>query len=537
MKKQVIFFFLLVNSAVLGQMITAPTSLTFEANATNVDPGDFVVNWANNTDNLLVSLSLDYVNTTNGATLSFPTTTGLTRNYGYTTWTNVTSIVFFGTKNNINAGLAAMTLSIGSTKTAVKINIEISQYDASYVYNPVNKHFYKFVSGGVSYTAAKSGASGQASFKGKTPYLATITSQSENDFINNNLNYNNIWVAMSDAETEGKWVFDAGPEATINFWNTSVAGITNTTYTSYAASGTTVTNQYSNWCSNEPNNSDGGRNGEDYVVAKSGGKTCWNDLAGGNTGVDGYLVEISADFPAGSDYTGVYSSYIVHNNDMAFTLSSGNTLSTAIVSNKSNSFGGLQINNGHTYTVNSATTLNTNKLILSGTGKIVFVDATSKWTPGTSSTTNTFTHSPSTNSNPTYWSASSVWPPSNPDGFNGGVNTPHYSPWLNSYQAWSAGVADYNQWIVLNYNIPTYITGIQTQGRQNMAQWVTTAKIEVSIDGVTWKTVKENATMNSDQTTIINVLFPNVEYAQYVRVTPTGFLGHPSMRMGLLIKQ
>ena len=105
MKKLVIFFFLLASGSVLGQMITAPTSLSFEANATNVDPGDFVVNWANNTDNLLVSLSLDYVNTTNGATLSFPTTTDLTRNYGYTTWTNVTSIVFFGTKNNINAGL------------------------------------------------------------------------------------------------------------------------------------------------------------------------------------------------------------------------------------------------------------------------------------------------------------------------------------------------------------------------------------------------------------------------------------------------
>mgnify|MGYP006178246365 CR=1 FL=1 len=87
-----------------------------------------------------------------------------------------------------------MTLSIGSTKTAVKINIEISQYDASYVYNPVNKHFYKFVSGGVSYTAAKSGASGQASFKGKTPYLATITSQSENDFINNNYFYLSVCV-------------------------------------------------------------------------------------------------------------------------------------------------------------------------------------------------------------------------------------------------------------------------------------------------------------------------------------------------------
>jgi hypothetical protein len=90
---------------------------------------------------------------------------------------------------------------------------------------------------------------------------------------------------------------------------------------------------------------------------------------------------------------------------------------------------------------------------------------------------------------------------------------------------------------VLNYNVPAFITGIKTQGRQSFSQWVTTAKIEVSIDGVTWRTVKDNATMNSDSNTIINVLFSNVEYVQYVRVTPTGFYGHPSMRMGLLIKQ
>jgi hypothetical protein len=524
---------MLLSELSFGQIITAPSPMTIEANATNVDAGDFVVNWANNTDNLLVSLSLDYQS---GATLSFPTTTGLTRNYGYSTWTNVSSIVFYGTRDYVNSGLAAMTITMGSTKTAVRINLEVSQYDASYVYNPVNKHFYKFVSGAITYTNAKSGASSQASFKGKTPYLATITSQSENDFINNNLSYTNIWVAMSDAATEGRWVFDAGPEATTNFWNTSVAGITNTTYTSYAASGTTVTNQYSNWCANEPNNSDGSRNGEDCVVAKSGGATCWNDLADGNTGsVSGYLVEISADFPSGSDYTGVYSSYIVHNNDMAFTLSSGNTLSTAIVSNKSNAFGGLQINNGHTYTVNSGTTLNTNKVVFNGTGKMVLTDATSKWTPGTASTTNTIVHSPSTNSNPTFWSASSVWAGDVFGAYNGTYG--HYTPWLNSVQAWSAGIADYNQWIVLNYNIPAYITGIQTQGRQNMGQWVTNAKIETSLDNITWKTINTNATMNNDQTTIVNVLFPNVEYAQYVRVTPTGFYVHPSMRMGLLIKQ
>ena len=70
-----------------------------------------------------------------------------------------------------------------------------------------------------------------------------------------------------------------------------------------------------------------------------------------------------------------------------------------------------------------------------------------------------------------------------------------------------------------------------------MAQWVTTAKIETSLDKITWKTIYTNATLNNDQNTIVNVLFPNVEYAQYVRVSPTGFYGHPTMRMGLLIKQ
>ena len=375
-----LFFLGSVFSSSFAQGITAPASLTIEANASGVDAGDFVVSWANNTDNLLVSVSLDYQS---GATLTFPSNSGLTLNTGYSSWNAVTSIVFYGTRDNINSALVAMTVSMGSIKTAIRINIEVSQYDASYVYNPVNKHFYKFISGAVTYTSAKSGASAQASFKGKTPYLATITSQSENDFINNNLSYTNIWVAMSDAATEGRWVFDAGPEATTNFWNTSVSGITNTTYTSYASTGITVTNQYSNWCSNEPNNADGSRNGEDCVVAKSGGATCWNDLADGNTGsVSGYLVEISADFPAGSDYTGVYNSYVVHNNDATYSLNSGNSNVKSTWSNTNSMYNGIKVNNGHTVTLPSNTSLYSGTINLNGTtGKVLFTDNTSKWYP------------------------------------------------------------------------------------------------------------------------------------------------------------
>ncbi len=536
MKHFFILLFLLLSISSFSQMITAPAPLTIEANTSGADAGNFVINWPNITDQILVSVSLDYHS---GVTLSFPTTTSLTKNYGYNSWTGVTSIVFFGTRDNINNALAAMTISMGSIKTAVRINIEISLYDANYVYNPVNKHFYKFISGAITYTNAKSGASGQANFKGKTPYLANITSASENDFINNNINYNNIWVAMSDAVTEGRWVYDAGPEANTNFWNTSVSGITNSTYASYASSGNTVSGQYSNWCLNEPNNADGSRNGEDAVVAKSGGATCWNDLADGNSAsVSGYLVEISPDFPAGSDYTGVYSAYVVHNNEQAFTLTSSNSLNSGTISNVGNVFGGLQINDNHIYTVNSSTTFNTNKITFNGTGKLILSSATSKWTPGTSSATSTITHSPSTNGTPIYWYVSSVWDSVGTGTFgywNGTYG--HFTPWINSVAGWSAGVADYKQWITLNYGIPAYITGIQTQGRQTAAQWVTTADIEVSLDNVTWKSIKTGATMNNNQTTIVNVIFPNVEYAQYVRIKPTGFYGHPTMSLGLLIKQ
>jgi len=529
--------------SVWGQMITAPAPLTIEANASNVDAGDFVVNWANNTDQLLVSLSLDYHN---GATLSFPTTTGLTKNYGYNSWTGVSSIVFYGTRDNINAGLAAMTISMGSVKTAVKINIEVSNYDASYIYNPTNKHYYKFISGAVTYTSAKSGATGQAAFKGKSAYLATITSQAENDFINNNISQNNIWVAISDAVTEGQWILDAGPEANTNIWNTNVAGITNTTYTSYAATGNTVSGQYTNWCTNEPNNSDGSRNGEDCAVAKSGGATCWNDLADGNSsGISGYLIEFSEDFPAGSSYTGVYATYAVHNNDIAFTLATANntTLNSSTVSNYPNLFGGLQINTGNTVTLNSSTTLNTNKIIFNGTGKLVLTDNTSKWTPGTSNNlTNTLIHSPSINGTPTYWSTSS--------NFSGDVfytNAPyptvttgyHFTPWLNSPQGWSAGSNDGNQNITLSYDVPTYITGIVTQGRTiNGTQYVSNVNVDVSTDGTTWRRVLTGVNLNTNTTESVTTYFPNVEYAKFVKLMPTsaGWVNHITMKMGLLIK-
>jgi hypothetical protein len=510
-----LFFLESVISSSFAQGITAPAPLTIEANASGVDAGDFVVSWANNTDNLLVSVSLDYQS---GATLTFPSNSGLTLNTGYSSWNAVTSIVFYGTRDNINSALVAMTVSMGSIKTAIRINIEVSQYDPNYVYNPTNKHFYKYVSSSaITYSSAKSAASAN-SFKGKTGYLVTITSQSENDFISNNIAGNNLWIAATDEVTDGTWIIDAGPEkgTILKTQNGPTSG--------------NIAGVYNNWCSGEPN---GANHSEDYAVTKWGGGTCWNDLPNSYSTVAGYIVEISADFPAGSDYTGVYTAYIVHNNDVAFTLSSSSTLNATNTSNYPNSFGGVQVNDGHTISLPTATTLNTNKMIFSGTGKVVFTDATSKWMPGTANSGNTFVHSPNTNSNPTYWSVSSVWVS---DPFSTSTAT-HYTPYLNSQQGWSVGSNDLNQWIILNYDVPTYIAGIVTQSRAfNYAQWVTAANIDVSNDGISWRRVLTGVSLNTNSTDAVATYFPNVEYAKYVKLMPTAWYNHITIRMGLIIK-
>ena len=508
--------------SVWGQMITAPAPLTIEANASNVDAGNFVVNWANNTDQLLISLSLDYHN---GATFSLPTTTGLTLNTGYSTWTAISSIVFYGTRDNINTALAAMTISTGSIKTAIKISLEVSTYDANYKYNPINKHFYRYVAGNTTYSTARTNAgSATYNFKGKTGYLVTITSQAEQNFINNNIVGNNIWIAISDAatSTDGTWIIDAGPESgtILKTQNGQTTG--------------NIAGQYNNWCSGEPN---GANHSEDYAVAKWNNGTCWNDLPNTWNEVQGYVVEISADFPAGSDYTGVYASYTVHNNDLAYTKSSSSGITSAGISNVVNLSGGLTINDGHTLTLNANNTFKSKKITFNGTGKLLLNASTSKWAPENASTDNTIVYSPSKNTNPVNWDPKSIWAG---DLFiDNNQNANHITPWLGSQQGWSAGANDVTQYITLIYPIPAYIAGIATQGRQNMAQWVKNADIDVSLDGTNWTNAKTNATLNTNQTTIVNVLFDLPVYAKYVRVKltrTTDWNGHTSMRMGLIIK-
>ena len=142
-------------------------------------------------------------------------------------------------------------------------------------------------------------------------------------------------------------------------------------------------------------------------------------------------------------------------------------------------------------------------------------------------------HSPSTNTNPTYWSVSSNW---------AGETTfsqDHYTPWLNNTRlGWAALYNDTNQWITLNYDEPAYIKGIVTQGRANNGgQWVSAANVETSITGsAPWTRVLSNKALHVNSSDDVYSSFTTPVFAKAVRVLPTTWTNHITMRMGMIVK-
>ncbi len=141
-------------------------------------------------------------------------------------------------------------------------------------------------------------------------------------------------------------------------------------------------------------------------------------------------------------------------------------------------------------------------------------------------------HSPLTNTSPVYWSVSSVWAG---DGYGGAG---HFSPWLNSDLGWAAGANNTSQSITLNYDEPAYIKGIVVQPRAaSFGQWVTKADIQTSLTGsAPWVTVLSNVNINSSIADDNRIDFPSPVFAKSVKVVPTLWNNHITMRMGLLVK-
>ncbi|MCC7319325.1 MAG: hypothetical protein IT219_12395, partial [Bacteroidales bacterium] len=126
-------------------------------------------------------------------------------------------------------------------------------------FNPLNHHFYKLVSAGKSWITAQTDAA-NTSFFGYQGYLATISSQAENNFIGAFIN-NNSWIGCSDnykqinnavnytkysnqSNAEGKFHWVTGPEKGTQMRTGNAAG---------GNLGANIAGVYSNWQNSEPN--------------------------------------------------------------------------------------------------------------------------------------------------------------------------------------------------------------------------------------------------------------------------------------------
>lgn len=215
-----------------------------------------------------------------GGQLSMTTTTGLTFSRGPVG----SKLAFTGSKTDINAALA--TLQFRTTR-AGSFNISVELTNPGLVYYPGNGHLYEVVSGdSISWNDAKIAAEART-VNGAQGYLATVTSQAENDYISARLE-NSGWMGASDAGTEGDWQWVTGPEVGTSFW----LGL---------GDGVPVNGGFSAWADGEPNDS-GGEDCAQYYPEGS-----WNDLPCDGPFLNRYVVEYGAygDLPIAPSTTSV----------------------------------------------------------------------------------------------------------------------------------------------------------------------------------------------------------------------------------------
>jgi hypothetical protein len=293
MKNVYLIFLLLITNLGFGQSVSAPDPKTFLQSTIGQDASGFVINGFSTTNILLASISL--VNPPLGTTFNLTTTTGLTAASGFTLTGNKTRLVVTGTQTNINTALSSLKVNTGSAKGNVQISVATTINPTGYFYNGVNGHFYRPISTGATYVNARAAAL-NTTFKGQQGYLVTITSSDEDAFIFNNVPQSQIWFALTDEVTEGRWVIDAGPEkgTVIKTSNGQTAG--------------NIVGQYNNWAGGEPNNA----GNEDYAVTKWNGSQ-WNDLP--NNFNNPYVIEYGTwTNPDDQTFTEFYSNSVSHSN-------------------------------------------------------------------------------------------------------------------------------------------------------------------------------------------------------------------------------
>jgi len=210
-------------------------------------------------------------------TLAISVITDLSAAVGYNSsdWlTGAPELGFVGTRAAVNAALATMTVALSAAKTTT-VTVDATPSNVAALTLGDGTHYYEFVTadGNVTWEAAR-GLATARTFNGLSGYLASVTSQAENDFIGSKVGSAEAWLGGNDTAIEGTWVWADAPE-TDPFWIAgtcaqSLRGMCNLSGIDH----------FSYWNDNEPNQS----GNEDALQILAGGSGQWNDLpSGGNT--------------------------------------------------------------------------------------------------------------------------------------------------------------------------------------------------------------------------------------------------------------
>ncbi len=186
-----------------------------------------------------------------------------------------------GTMDNVNAALATLQYTRISDATGTD-TLSASLVQPGEVPSS-NNHLYEYVAGPSTWREAKDAAAASSKY-GAQGYLATITSKTENDFIQDRLK-SDSWIGASDSGVEGEWRWVTGPEYGQQFWQGS-------------GSGSDVDDMFVHWNNpltggtdeqkSEPNNSGSNEHCAEFYAVDG----LWNDQPCSSS--LGYIVEYGA---------------------------------------------------------------------------------------------------------------------------------------------------------------------------------------------------------------------------------------------------
>lgn len=207
-------------------------------------------------------------------TMSLSTVSGVTM-----TGNGSNTVNLSGTVANLNTALSTLKYTRSSTGTDT---LEVSLVSPTEVFFEDNGHLYQFISGGYTWSSAKTAAEGLSAY-GSAGYLATITSSAENNFVYARITGNG-WIGATDIDVERTWRWVTGPEAGTHFFQQ--VGF---------SGGNAVDELYNAWYSGEPNDYNNGSPGEDcaHMYSSGGQAGTWNDFPCSSS--LGYVVEFGAD--------------------------------------------------------------------------------------------------------------------------------------------------------------------------------------------------------------------------------------------------